>query len=53
LSPSTLATLAEVVNPTLVELGYPAVEPPAAPSGANARRKYQINAAIARMKAQR
>ncbi len=52
LSPSTIRRLAPVVNPVLLRYGYEEVRPGRVVDGAAARRQYQINAQIARMRAE-
>ena len=44
-----LARLAAIVNPTLEQLGYDAVQADAQLSGADARRRYQISQKVAQM----
>ena len=44
--------LAPIVNPALVALGYDAVAAPAARSAADSRRRFELDQAIAHLKAQ-
>ncbi len=52
LPPATIRMLAEVVNPTLVDLGYDAVPTTDSPSAAEARRRYELGLRVQGMKAQ-